>query len=326
MSPERALLALAMPACWAVLTAICVSCSSGPAAEGDRVDLPAPPPPVFPGVAPKQAPIPDPRDTQAPAVYQPRRDVRPKAPPDDPPSDPPREEVRPAAAQTPIPPATIADAAATLERRLALEPSSREVRRQLVHLYLASGDWQRADEHAAMMPATTFEDRLLAACVAYRIGGPENRTALRLLADAQHELSDVLPFEVRTACFCDFHIPKAGQFRPLEKAEFVPGDHICLYLSFENFTLEETGGQFRVLLGFDYQIVDKAGNVLPWRESALDRKEFTETYRERVRDLCVPLLLSWPKNIGTGDYALEVTVIDKVGRKSATQRIDFRIK
>ncbi|MEK7865453.1 MAG: tetratricopeptide repeat protein [Planctomycetota bacterium] len=321
MSHQRALLA-------AVLTAACVSCSSGPATEGP--DLPAPPPPVFPGVTQKQAPPPEPRDTQAPAVYQPRteprRDVRPQAPPSDPHTSPPREDVRPAAAQEPAPPATIQDAAATLERKLALDPNSRETRRQLVHLYLAIGDWQRADEHASLMPSTTFEDRLLAACVAWRIGGPENRTALRMLADAQNELADIVPFEVRTARFCDFHIPKAGQFRPIEKAEFLPGEDACLYLSFDNFSLEEAGGQSRVLLGFDYRIVDKANNVISWPESARDRKEFTESYRERVRDLCVPLLLTWPRMIGTGDYVLEVTVTDQIARKSATQRIDFRIK
>lgn len=318
MSQQRVLLA-------AVLTAICVSCSSGPE-EGDRGDRPAPPQPKFPGVVWPQAPPAEPRDTQAPAVYQPRREVKPQAPPSDPPPDPPREEVRPVAAQAPIPPATIQDAAATLERRLALEPNSRELRRQLVHLYLASGDWQRADEHVTAMPATTFEDRLLAASVAYRIGGPENRTALRLLTDAQNELADAVPFEVRTARFCEFHITKVGQFRPLDKSDFVPGDHVCLYLSFDNFTLEEVGGQFRVLLGFDYRILDKAGEVIPWVESAQDRKEFTEMYRERVRDLCVPLLLTWPRSIGTRDYVLEVTVVDRIGRKSATQRIDFRIK
>lgn len=319
MSQQRALLA-------AVLTAICVSCSSGPE-EGNRVDLPAPPAPVFPGVIPRQAPPPEPRETQAPAVYQPRREAKPQAPPNDPLPDPPREEVRPAAAHEPVPPATIQDAAATLERRLALEPNSRELRRQLVHLYLASGDWQRADEHVTAMPATTFEDRLLAALVAYRIGGPENRTALRLLADAQNELADFVPFEVRTARFCDFHITKVGQFRPLDKADFLPGEkNVCLYLSFDNFALEEAGGQFRVLLGFEYRIVDKAGDVVSWPESARDRKEFTESYRERVRDLCVPLLLTLPGHIGTGEYVLEVTVSDRIGRKSTTQRIDFRIR
>ncbi len=311
------------------LTALCVSCASEPTTEGDGTDRPDPPPPVFPEYRhdPPTA-VPQPvREPETAAVWQPRQEPRKGvAPPPDPPPDPPREEVRPAAAQQPAPPATIGDAAATLERRLSLDPSSRETRRQLIHLYLADSDWERADQHAAEMPVTTFEDRLLAACVAYRIGGPENRTALRLLADAQRELSDVLPFEIRTARFCERHIPKVGQFRPLEKAEFLPGEDVCLYLSFDNFELEATGDQFRVLLGFEYRIVDRGGNALPWAESARDRKEFTETYRERVRDLCVPLLLSWPNNIGIGDYVLEVTVVDRVGRKSATQRIDFRIR
>lgn len=320
MASLRALLA-------AGLTLLCVSCSTEPTTEGGRVELPPPPAPVFPGVVQRPAPPPQTSLSEEPAVWAPRQEPSKAAtPPADPPADPPGEGARPATAQAPVPPATIDDAVATLERRLALEPSSREIRRQLVHLYLAKGDWERADQHAAELPATTFEDRLLAACVAWRIGGPENHTALRLLSDAQRDLSDIVPFEIRTARFCESHIPKVGQFRPLDKAEFVPGDRACLYLSFDHFGLEESGGQFRVLLRFDYRIVDRGGNLIPWTESAGGGKEFTEAYRERVRDLCVPLLLSWPRNIGCGDYALEVTVTDQVRRRSATQRIDFRIK
>lgn len=320
MAPLRSLLA-------AGLTTFCVSCSSDPTAEGDRLDLPPPPPPVFPVDFRPHDPPSAPREDPEPAVWSPCEDPRGlTAPPAHPPADLPREEVRPAATQIPTPPATIEDAASTLERKLALDPNARELRRQLVHLYLASGDWPRADQHMAMLPVTTFEDRLLAACIAYRIGGPENRTALRMLSEAQRDLADVLPFEFRTAQFCEPHIPKVGQFRALEKAEFVPAENVCVYLSFDNFALEEIQDQFQVHLGFEYRILDRGGNTIPWSESARDRKEFQETYRERVRDLCVPLLLTWPRHIGSGDYTLEVTVTDRIGRKSATQRIDFRIK
>lgn len=312
MNPYRGLLPV-------VLSVACVSCTHTP-------DLPQPPPPVFPGVAAKAPPQDPPRHPrEVPADWNPRHDP-PRMTHDNPPAqnNPPHDDVRPAVSNEPP---TLEALAATLERKLALDPNAREARRQLTHVYLALGDWERADKVMADGPApTTFEDRLLAASVAYRIGGPENRTALRLLGDAQAELSDILPFDVRTARFCEFNIPKAGQYHALPKSDFVPGEPACLYLSFNNFSLEDNGGTFHASLSFEYHIVDRAGNEIPWTESAKDRREFSEAFQERVRDLCVPLVLTWPKHIGSGDYVLEVTVTDRVGRKSTSQRIDFRIK
>ncbi len=316
MNPYRGLLLF-------VLSVACASCSSS-----GKVDLPQPPPPVFPGVAAKAPPQEAPQHPrEVPADWNPRHDP-PHMAHDNPPAanDPPHDDVRPAALD-PIGPPPLEALAATLERKLALDPNARETRRQLTHVYLALGDWERADRSMADGPApSTFEDRLLAASVAYRIGGPENRTALRLLADAQAELADILPFDVRTARFCEFNIPKAGQYHAIPKADFVPGMDACLYLSFDNFSLEDAGGTFRASLTFEYRIVDRAGNEIPWTESAKDRREFSEAFQERVRDLCVPLVLTWPKSIGCGNYVLEVTVIDRVGRKSTSKRIDFRIK
>lgn len=312
----------------AATIAACVSCSSAPAPEKAPLDLPAPPPPTFPDSFPRSAPpavqrpADAPRKVDQPAVWQPRRDPQPDPMPaaaSNPPEPrPAREPLREEPSLT-----AVADA---LERKLALDPRAREVRRQLVHVYLALGDWQRADAHVSQMPATTFEDRLLAACVSYRIGGPENREAMRLLAESQRDLANALPLEVRTARFCELDIPKVGRFHPLEKAEFLPGDRACLYLSFDNFALDESGGLYRVAIGFDYRILDRGGHELPWTESSGDRKEFKEDYRERVRDLCIPLRLTWPTHIGVGDYVLEVTATDRNGRRSTTQRLDFRIK
>lgn len=141
------------------------------------------------------------------------------------------------------------------------------------------------------------------------------------LARALAALGEQAPLVVHNMAFCtDVH--SYGVLKRFEPAEFHAGQQVLLYAEVENFKSEETAQGFHTSLEASYQIHDRQGQRV-----AHDDLSLTEEHcQNRRRDFFVRYFITLPKNIYEGDYTLELTIEDKLGRKINQSSIDFSIK
>jgi hypothetical protein len=153
-------------------------------------------------------------------------------------------------------------------------------------------------------------------------GSPDRRAAeaARWFRDAAGRLAELGALDVRNLAFCTA-VHSFGSLDRFPKNEFQPGDEVLLYAELENFASESTKAGYRTALKARFDILQGAGRVheqdLPPAEEVCERQR---------RDFFLSYHLRLPAGLKSGEYTLQLTIDDTLGRKTATRSIGLRIK
>lgn len=156
-----------------------------------------------------------------------------------------------------------------------------------------------------------------------RIADPGRRAAETVLhlSHAAASLGEQGPLVVKNLNFCT-EVISYGVFKRVESHDFKPGQQALIYAEVENFKSEEMREGFHTALQSSYQILDSQG-----RRVAHDDFALTEEHcQNRRRDYFVRYFLTLPGQMYDGQYTLELTVEDTLGRKIGQSTVQFAIK
>ncbi len=218
----------------------------------------------------------------------------------------------------------------SLEQAVADAPQQLADHFRLRLLYMATGQSERAGEPVEEMDPV--QGRMLsAACrtmtaVYDTMREPEGEAASEALSavdDLHRLLSErspvIIPRVVLVTAVNSF-----GDYRAVSPARFAPGVpiHVYCYTEVANFRSEPTGdGRIRTSLAARLEVFDAAGGVV-WQQAVGQIEDRTFTPR---RDFFVPLEVRLPADLPEGDYALKVTIEDKLGATTDQQRLTFAV-
>lgn len=206
-----------------------------------------------------------------------------------------------------------------------------EVRREahLRLLYLVAG--RREDAMRPIAGATTAEQSFwsqeLFALATYldRASTPDATAraaaALVPLNDAAAHLAEASPIAVRNLCFCT-DVKSYGVYEKFATDEFQPTQTVVLYAEVENFKSEQTAQGFHTALKSRYLILDPQGQRVDEHEFPLTE----EHCGNRRRDFFMTYYLKLPERIYDGQYTLQLTIEDTLGKKVGQSSTTFKVK
>ncbi len=137
---------------------------------------------------------------------------------------------------------------------------------------------------------------------------------------ANQRLGEAGVLEIRNLAFCRT-AQGFGLYEPLAPRSFQAGQQVVLYLEVENFRTSPSEQGHALSLAGKYQIVDQRGKLVFSGELG----EYKEQCRTRRRDLYYSSLIQLPGSLAAGDYNMQVSIEDKIGRKAADAAIEFSI-
>jgi hypothetical protein len=240
----------------------------------------------------------------------------------------------------PISPAAPADwhdqlqgAIRTFEAKLAADsqarngPASTTDQATLRTLYLSAG---RRDDAVRALEGVTEADRLfwreeltgLAALLDNQRSDTGRRAAEAEthLRSAESILAQTAPLAVRNPAFCT-EVTSFGVIKPFAKYEFKPGQELLLYAELENFASDPTEKGYHTAMHSTYQIFDSRGAKVVEQDYAI-----TEEYcRNPRRDYFLRYFVYLPKQISSGNFTLQLTIEDTLGRKAAQAAVPFSV-
>jgi hypothetical protein len=140
------------------------------------------------------------------------------------------------------------------------------------------------------------------------------------LRSADSTLAQTAPLAVRNPAFCT-EVTSFGVIKPFAKYEFKPGQEALLYAELENFASDPTDKGFHTAMHSSYQIFDSRGAKVAEQDYAI-----TEEYcRNPRRDYFLRYFVYLPKHIQSGNYTLQLTIEDTLGRKVGQTSVQFAI-
>jgi hypothetical protein len=165
--------------------------------------------------------------------------------------------------------------------------------------------------------------RGLAECLDERPRGSPDRRAAEAAAwlrEAAGRLGELGSLEVRNLAFCTA-VHSFGSVARFAKYEFQPGEAVLLYAEIENFTSQPAKAGYRTALKARYDLLEG-----PQRVHQEELPEADETCERQRRDFFVSYHVRLPTTLRPGEYTLQLTIEDTLGRKTATRSIGLRIK
>lgn len=115
-----------------------------------------------------------------------------------------------------------------------------------------------------------------------------------------------------------------GQYEAIEPAVFAAGraNQFVAYVELRDFASEATAsGEYESRFSMKTLVLEPAGKTV--LELADD--PIVDRCKARRRDCFIPRLVTLPATLGAGSYVVKVSVVDKIARKVAEGRADFRV-
>ncbi len=165
--------------------------------------------------------------------------------------------------------------------------------------------------------------RGLAECLDERPRGSPDRRAAEAAAwlrEAAGRLGELGALEVRNLAFCTA-VHSFGSLARFAKYEFQPGEAVLLYAEIENFTSQPAKAGYHTVLKARLDLLEG-----PQRVHQEELPEADETCERQRRDFFVSYHVRLPATLRPGEYTLQLTIEDTLGRKTATRSIGLRIK
>ncbi|HEY2826105.1 MAG TPA: hypothetical protein VGJ04_00775 [Pirellulales bacterium] len=156
----------------------------------------------------------------------------------------------------------------------------------------------------------------------HRLPDPQQRVAQAAehLRNAANKLGPSPPLVVHNPAFCT-EVLSYGMFKPFPKYEFKPGQEVVLYAEVENFASQSTDKGFYTSLKSRYQIVDSRAVRVAEQQYAVTE----EWCKNPRRDYFVRYFMYMPGRIPSGNYTLQLTIEDTLGKQVAQSSIPFAI-
>ncbi len=218
---------------------------------------------------------------------------------------------------------------AALEEQLRVgDGSSTEEHVRLRMLYLLAG---RRDEAMRPMPGLAATEQEYWSQQLYALatyldeerqadGSQRAAAAASILDQATARLEDLSPLEVRNLAFCT-EVVSFGVYKKFSKYHFQPGQQLLLYAEVDNFKSEATPEGYHTALRSSYRIYDAAHRLV--EEHEFDLTE--EHCQNQRRDFFIRYFLYLPAQIYDGEYSLQLTIEDTIGRKVGQSTIQFTV-
>lgn len=194
---------------------------------------------------------------------------------------------------------------------------------KLFYLYIAEGKFLEATKliEPKNLASKDIVYQMSALALKYNFG--ETLDAYKLLENFYLTWQKFLPLEIEVI-LCR-RIAGFGDYEKFDNYEFSPGQKILLYVSLKNFGINESSGLWNVSIKFKLQGFKK-GNVVDEVKAMSFSATFKKIYKERIRDLFIPILVYIPSDIASGDYQLKINVEDTIANKKIDKIVDFFIK
>jgi len=145
--------------------------------------------------------------------------------------------------------------------------------------------------------------------------------ALRDLRDASDSLANLSQLHVDGLSFCS-QVESFGRYTEISPYEFEPDQEVLLYVELDHFAAKRAeSGDYKTEFEASYIIIDSDGQ----RVADYTFPTESEVCRNRRRDYFIPFRMWFPKNIFPGEYILQLTVEDKVGKKFGQAQVDFTV-
>ncbi len=222
-------------------------------------------------------------------------------------------------------------AIATLDREAALKPKSsskayERVRLQL--LQLVAGDEEAASQAT---PGLSTDEQgywskqiyALATLLSDENGGDHRSradAAARHLMEASAKLRSLGSLQVDNFVTCR-EVYGYGAYDPMLEARYAPGDQVILYAEIDNYQSDETQEGYRTTIASSYRLVSLTRNEVVGGEFP----EVDDLCLTRRRDFHIQYGITLPSGLSPGDYRLELTVEDKLGRKKGHDQLPLTI-
>ena len=121
--------------------------------------------------------------------------------------------------------------------------------------------------------------------------------------------------------FCT-EIEAYGQVKPFKKNQFEPGQQVILYCEVENFKARQLDTGYEMHLKGSYEIFDAENQRVFDQVLPADRQD-SANY---LRDYFVAYQMFLPANLPAGQYRLQLTMEDLVGKKYGQAEVSFEIE
>ena len=140
------------------------------------------------------------------------------------------------------------------------------------------------------------------------------------LDHARAKLAELATLQIRNLNFVR-SVNGYGDFEPLEKTKFQPGQQVTLYAEVENFRSESTPKGQRTWLGTSYEVVDTQGQRVDGRQFP-DVEDVCGSVR---RDFHMQYGVDLPTRIYPGKYELRLVITDHQSQKIGQASVPFEI-
>lgn len=152
---------------------------------------------------------------------------------------------------------------------------------------------------------------------------PEARAAETIvsLEEAIDALRPRADLRMSSPLFCQ-KVQNYGNYEQFSKFEFAAGQPVVVYWEVENFASQESPEGFRTKMEAVLEIYDNRGTVV----ERIERQFTDDVCRRRRRDYFNTILLRLPKNLGSGEYTLKVSLRDNLANRMAEKIQKFTVK
>ncbi|MFH1747318.1 MAG: hypothetical protein ABIG44_09780 [Planctomycetota bacterium] len=193
-----------------------------------------------------------------------------------------------------------------------------------------AGDYEAARRPLSMVSTEQQEMalRLIESLIAIRESHDGDPTAaaehvLQQFQELEESLRPLSELRIPTIALCQ-EVRGFGQYQPIEPPRFPAGvpSEFVVYCEVSDFLSEkQADGMYCTRFEMRTQLLSRGGEtVLELRD-----RDIVDRCRGQRRDCFIPRLVSLPATLSPGEYVVKVTMVDKLGEKTAENRTTLRV-
>lgn len=171
---------------------------------------------------------------------------------------------------------------------------------------------------ASPLPAQTVDTTIQQGLSAYQQGHLSQ--ARDQLLNAVIMVQNRMPFDINRVVFCK-DIQGYDDFTPMETDYLPHGQQLLMYIEPVNVTIRtKPDRKYEIWFSEDIVLTNSAGDVL------LEKKNWINLHQISGMPPLVSFIRNTITDIPVGQYTIDLTVNDLLGKKLATKRVELTVK